>query len=112
MIFGENIALTERDSGAIDEFGNERVEYRKYPLTVSNVLVAPTSSQDLGAERPDGTVTIMTFHFPKTYIGSLKGCLIGWNGSRWEVIGDPQPYSKKSTPGMWNRPVQARLVEG
>lgn len=54
----------------------------------------------------------MTFHFPKTYIGRLKGCLIGWSARWWEVIGDPQPYSKDSTPGMWNRPVQARLVEG
>ena len=54
----------------------------------------------------------MTFHFPKTYIGQLKGCLIGWKARWWEVIGDPQPYAKDSTPGVWNRPVQARLVEG
>nr|DAK28675.1 MAG TPA: hypothetical protein [Caudoviricetes sp.] len=80
--------------------------------TLRNVLVAPYSSQDLGAERPDGDATVMTFHFPKTYIGRLKGCLIGWSARWWEVIGDPQPYSKDSTPGMWNRPVQARLVEG
>ena len=112
MIFGERIILRERDSGAIDEFGNERVEYRMYPLTVRNVLVAPSSSQDLGAERPDGDATVMTFHFPKTYIGSLKGCLIGWQGGWWEVIGNPQPYFKNSTPGVWNRPVQARLVKG
>lgn len=111
MIFGERVALMERGSGSLDEFGNERAEYGS-AQTVSNVLVAPSSSQDLGPERPDGDATIMTFHFPKTYIGSLKGCLIGWRGSWWEVIGDPRPYSKDSTPGVWNRPVQARLVEG
>lgn len=111
MIFGQNIALRNRDAGGIDEFGNERVTYRG-SLMVANVLVAPSSSQDLGPERPDGAATIMTFHFPKTYIGSLEGCLIGWSGSWWEVIGDPQPYSKDSTPGVWNRPVQARLVKG
>ena len=111
MIFGEGIILRVRQSGALDEFGNERAEYG-WVQTVSNVLVAPISSQDLGAERPDGDVTVMTFHFPKTYIGSLRGCLIGWKGSWWEVIGDPQPYSKDSTPGVWNRPVQARLVKG
>lgn len=111
MIFGDRIQLQVRRSGAIDAFGNERAEYGS-TQTVSNVLVAPASSQDLGAERPDGDATIMTFHFPKTYIGSLKGCLIGWRGQVWEVIGDPQPYSKDSTPGMWNRPVQARLVKG
>jgi hypothetical protein len=111
MIFGERIALRVRQSGALDEFGNERAEYGS-AQTVSNVLVAPTSSQDLGAERPDGDATVMTFHFPKTYIGSLSGCLIGWGQKWWEVIGDPRPYSTGSTPGVWNRPVQARLVEG
>lgn len=111
MIFGERIVLRVRQSGSVDEFGNERAEYGG-AQTLSNVLVAPSSSQDLGAERPDGDATVMTFHFPKTYVGSLKGCLIGWQGRWWEVIGDPQPYSKESTPGMWNRPVQARLVKG
>lgn len=111
MIFGERVALRDRGSGSLDEFGNERAEYQPV-RTVSNVLVAPTSSQDLGPERPDGDATIMTFHFPKTYIGSLKGSLIGWKGSWWEVIGDPRPYSTDSTPGVWNRPVQARLVKG
>lgn len=111
MIFGESVVLRDRGSGSLDEFGNESVEYR-LGITVRNVLVAPTSSQDLGPERPDGDATIMTFHFPKTYIGNLKGSLIGWRGSWWEVIGDPRPYSTDSTPGVWNRPVQARLVEG
>lgn len=111
MIFGERISLRVRQLGKNDEFGNEQAEYGR-AQTVSNVLVAPSSSQDLGAERPDGDATIMTFHFPKTYIGQLKGCLIGWSGAWWEVIGDPRPYSKDSTPGVWNRPVSARLVEG
>lgn len=111
MIFGESITLKRRYAGAVDEFGNERVEYRQ-AFSVNNVLVAPSSSQDLGPERPDGDATVMTFHFPKTYIGSLKGCLIGWKGAWWEVIGDPQPYARDSTPGVWNRPVQARLVKG
>lgn len=111
MIFGETVQLKDRRSGSLDEFGNERVAYGS-SISVRNVLVAPTSSQDLGAERPDGDATIMTFHFPKYYIGQLKGCLIGWRGSWWEVIGDPRPYSKEATPGVWNRPVQARLVEG
>lgn len=111
MIFGENVQLLVRRLGSIDEFGNETAEYMPMQ-TLRNVLVAPYSSQDLGAARPDGDATIMTFHFPKTYIGRLKGCRIGWGGSFWDVIGDPRPYSKDSTPGVWNRPVQARLVEG
>ena len=111
MIFGERVVIRGRDSGSLDEFGNERVEYWQ-GVSLHNVLVAPSSSQDLGPERPDGDATVMTFHFPKTYIGSLKGCLIGWRGRWWEVIGNPHPYSKDSTPGVWNRPVQARLVEG
>lgn len=112
MIFGETIQVKIKRSGALDEFSNMRAEYGTSSISVRNVLVAPASSQDLGAERPDGDATVMTFHFPKTYIGQLKGCLIGWRGSWWEVIGDPQSYSKDSTPGVWNRPVQARQVTG
>lgn len=112
MIFGEIVQLRNRRAGQLDEFGNERTAYSTWSISVSNVLVAPASSQDLGPERPYGDATVMTFHFPKTYIGQLKGCLIGWRGSWWEVIGDPRPYSKDATPGVWNRPVQARLVEG
>jgi hypothetical protein len=111
VIIGEAIQVKAKQSDALDEFGNGRVEYRP-GVSVYNVLVAPTSSQDLGADRPAGAATIMTFHFPKTYIGDLEGSLIGWKGSWWEVIGNPRPYSKEATPGMWNRPVQARLVEG
>lgn len=112
MIFGEPVQVISRDNDGIDEFGNARVVYRKFYVTVDNVLVAPTSSQDLGPERPEGEATIMTFHFPKTYIGDLRGCLIRWKSKRWAVIGNPQPYSEDATPGKWNRPVQARLVEG
>lgn len=112
MIFGETVQLRNWQTGSLDEFGNQRVEYRRTSISISNVLVAPASSQDLGPERPNGDATIMTFHFPKTYIGNLKGCLIGWKARWWEVIGDPQPYAADSTPGVWNRPVQARLVEG
>nr|WP_303768378.1 hypothetical protein [Schaalia odontolytica] len=111
MIFGETVQLKVRRTGSLDEFGNERAEYMP-AISLRNVLVAPSSSQDLGADRPDGDATIMTFHFPKTYIGQLKGCLIGWKARWWEVIGDPQPYAKDSTPGVWNRPAQAKLVEG
>lgn len=111
MIIGEIVNLKNRRSEADDEFGNMRIAY--YPvISVRNVLVAPASSQDLGPERPDGDATVMTFHFPKTYTGTLDGSLIWWRGSWWEVIGDPRPYSTESTPGAWNRPVQARLVQG
>lgn len=80
MIFGENVQLLVRRLGSIDEFGNETAEYMPMQ-TLRNVLVAPYSSQDLGAARPDGDATIMTFHFPKTYIGRLKGCRIGWGAA-------------------------------
>ena len=111
MIIGEAIQLKNRRTEADDEFGNMRVAYYT-AISVYNVLVARASSQDLGPERPDGDATVMTFHFPKSYTGTLDGSLIGWSGKWWEVIGDPKPYSKVSTPGVWNRPVQARLVEG
>lgn len=82
------------------------------PETVENVLVAPSSTSDLGADRPEGDRTEIELHFPKSYTSSLRGCKVLWRGDEWAVQGDPQPYAAALTPGDWDRTARAVRVDG
>ena len=100
-----------RTTSATDEHGNEAADVETYE-TVDNVLIAPTSTSDLEASRPDGVRVDMVFHFPKTYRKSLRGTHIVYNGVRYAVIGDPQTYLDELTPLEWNRAVNTEVTDG
>ena len=100
-----------RPSHATDAHGNQ-VKSNEASEQVENVLPAPVSTADLGAERPDGVRIDMVFHFPKSYTQSLKDCHIVYRGTRFRVVGNPQPYLLELTPGAWNRAVEAVEVDG
>lgn len=77
------------------------------------VLVAPGSTADLDASRPNGAQVALTLHFPKTWSGvSLKGAHVTVRGRRYRVVGDPQPYTAANTPGRFNMPVEVEAVDG
>lgn len=82
---------------------------------VEGVLVAPDETSNMVASRPDGTSTVLTLHFPKTYTASLRGCSVElpapWGGT-YRVIGDPMPYMEENTPTPWNRPVRVEVAHG
>jgi len=81
--------------------------------TVGNVLVGPSSTDDLdGSTRPEGVEVVLALHWPKTYTGSLRGKLVEVRGTQYAVVGDPQPYTAANTPGAWNRPCYLTLTEG
>lgn len=100
-----------RASVATDEHGNEIPDVETFEQ-VDNVLPAPISTTDLSESRPNGDKVDMMFHFPKTYKRSLRGAFIEYNGVRFSVIGDPQPYLDSLTPLDWDRPVEAVVVDG
>lgn len=81
--------------------------------TVGNVLVAPGSTSDIEAGRPDGVTVDLTLHFPKTYSGDLRGCEIDVPGyGRFKVIGEPKPYMGENTPTDWHMPVEVEACHG
>ncbi len=80
--------------------------------SVTGVLVAPGATADLESSRPEGARVDMTFHFPKSYTASLKGCLVTCGERAYRVIGDPQPYAEGNTPGPWGRAVECEAVDG
>lgn len=94
-----------------DAHGNSVAGERKTE-TVLGVLPAPGATSDLDAARPDGAKVDMTFHFPKGYAASLKGCLVTYGERTYKVVGDPQPYVPGSVPGKWGRAVECEACDG
>lgn len=94
---------TDRFNNAVETFDSG---------TDVDVLVAPTTTNDLDADRPDGVARRMQLHFPKTWTSSLRGCEVGIGGKRWRVVGDPWPYMAANTPGEFWMPVDVELANG
>lgn len=75
-------------------------------------LVAPSRTQDLKEERPEGTKTTLTLYFPSTYTDSLAYKRIDVRGQMYAVVGDPIAYDPNIVPGAYNRVVEVARVEG
>lgn len=111
LISGCAVEVLRRSTGAVDAHGNE-VPSEWVSEPVANVLPQPGATSDLDSSRPNGVTVSMTFHFPKTYTASLRGCLIRYGGREYPVIGDPQTYLDANCPGEWNRPVECGVCDG
>ena len=109
---GETVEVLALVTGEPDDLGNESNSWG-LPLTVSNVLVAPTSTTDLsGSIRPDGDSTTLTLYFPKSFTGALRGARVIVRGQTYEVQGEPFAYDPAITPGTRNLVVTVKRVEG
>lgn len=75
-------------------------------------LVAPSQTQDLKEERPEGIKTTLTLYFPSTYTDSLAHKRIDVRGQMYAVVGDPIAYDQNIVPGAYNRVVEVVRVEG
>ena len=111
LISGCSVEVLRRSTGAVDAHGNE-VPGEWVSEPVANVIPQPGATSDLEASRPNGVTVSMTFHFPKTYSASLRGCLVRYGGREYQVIGDPQQYLDANCPGEWNRPVECGVCDG
>lgn len=110
LIKGTSVTVSRRERTGTDRYNSpvyETVEER-----VDGVLPQPGGSSDLDASRPEGVRVAMTFHFPKSYAKSLKGCAVAYAGREYRVIGDPQPFLGADTPGEWDRAVECEAVDG
>ena len=113
MFSGETVCVLRPVASSEDTLGNTVSDW--VPEYVGNVLFEPSATSDaVDTVRPDGTSLTVTFHFPKDYTASLRGCRIARTmcSRVFSVIGDPMPYMAENTPGAWNRRVQAIEVRG
>ena len=113
MIRGETVTVNRPYENGTDRFNN--VVYGMTGESVTDVLIAPGSTDLLDASRPEGVQVSYSLHFPKTYTESLEGCSVTlpapWYGT-YKVIGDPKPYMDVNTPTRWNRPVEVEAAHG
>lgn len=86
--------------------------YAESSEVVAGVLAQPGATADLDASRPEGATVAVTFHFPRGYGKSLKGCRVSCGGREYRVVGDPQPYAEGSCPGPFSLTVEAEAVDG
>lgn len=109
---GETVIVQRREQTGTDAF-NEPI-YGWTETAVEDVLTSPGSRSDLNdSNRPDGVLVAWTLHMPKSFTGSLRGCLVKVRDDEPRaVIGDPQPYMNINTPGRWNRPVELEGSDG
>lgn len=113
MIRGVTVTVKAPVYGEPDRFGDLTKTYTE--SQVGNVLVSPGSTSLLDASRPEGARVAYTLHFPKTFTGSLEGCIVTlpspWAGD-YRVIGDPRPYIDANTPTEWHTPAEVEAAHG
>lgn len=109
MISAETVAVIETAT-AYDDLG-EPTDGGTTETEV-HVIVAPGSTADLDATRPNGATVAYTLHFPKTWTASLRGLQVRVRGQLYSVIGDPQPYTAANTPGAYWLPVEVTRADG
>jgi hypothetical protein len=95
------LQVKERDDSATDRLGNA-VEAYKDAVEVSGCLFAPTSTQDIGLQRPDGTMADATAFFPSGWADKLRRAQVSVDGERWfNVIGEPVDFPDGTLPDGW-----------
>ena len=110
LIKGAEATVLRPVEGAVDSMGEPTVSWEDE--RVENVLMSPSSADDMGADRPNGVTADVTLHFPKGYGKTLRGCKVRFRGVTYRVVGNPQPYMEENTPGDWNLPVECEVADG
>ena len=109
---GESVLLLLPGDPIEDEFG-DMINGDPVEVVVHDVLMHPGTTDDLlASNRPDGDTSIVTFHFPKTFTGSLRGAHIIHGDRIYSVIGDPIPFMAENTPTRWHMTVRAEVTDG
>lgn len=114
MIKGFTVTIHSPTAWRVDRYNN-RVPDEYEVSQVGNVLVSPGATAELDAGRPDGVSVALMLHFPKTFAGSLEGCLVDLPapfGGTYRVIGNPKPYMDANCPTAWHMPVEVEVAHG
>lgn len=75
-------------------------------------VVCSGATSDMDATRPEGVTVAYTLHFPKTYVGNLRGCSVEVRGETYDVVGDPQRTTEAATPGPFNMAAEVTRADG
>lgn len=103
-IKGITIQLMEQIKTGTDPFGNPI--YEDKPVDVENVLVSPTSSDDvINQQSLTGKVAVYTLGIPKGDTHEWEDKEVLFFGQRWRAFGFPTEGIEHMIPLDWNKKV-------
>lgn len=110
MIKGITVTLYERTQSGTDEFN--RPEYTETATTVSNVIVAPVTSDAVVNElNLSGKKLVYYLMIPKTDSHEWQNCRVSFYGEDWHVFDVAEEWISANVPGAWNRRYKVERYE-
>lgn len=110
MIRGITVTLYQKTEGDPDEFNNPT--YTEEAVAVSNVLVAPATSQEmLDTTNLYGKKAIYTMAIPKGDTHTWEDSRVSFFGEDWHVFGVPLEGIECDIPLAWNKKVTVERYE-
>lgn len=104
MIKGITITLIDKQETGKDQFG--ATIYEDVPVLVDNVLVAPTSSDDVVNQLSlTGKKAVYTLAIPKGDTHDWEDKEVEFFGQRWRTFGFPTEGIEDLIPLEWNKKV-------
>lgn len=104
MIKGIQVILYDKKEIGTDEFN--RPIYEEFPITVDNVLVAPTSADDvISTLNLTGKKAIYTLAIPKGDGRIWTDRKVKFFGEVWRTFGIPLEGIEENIPLDWNKKV-------
>lgn len=110
MIRGIPVTLYERTQSGTDAF-NAPI-YTETPVVVKNVLVTPSSDQDIiDALNLYGKHAVYELSLPKGDAHNWSDCRVDFFGQSFRVFGVGRQWIEQNVPGPWNKKVLVERYE-
>lgn len=110
MLKGITITLISKQQTSTDPFGSPI--YSDVEIEVDNVLVAPTSSDDVvNTLSLTGRKAVYTLAIPKGDTNNWENQEVWFFGERWQVFGIPTQGIETMIPLDWNKKVMVERYE-
>lgn len=110
-IVGMTVTLFERKTDGVNPLNEPIVEYA-CPVEVGNVLVAPTTAQDLLDNTSlEGAKAVYTLAIPKSDTHNWENAKVKFFGETWKVYGIPLTGMDENIPLYWNKKVVVERYE-
>ncbi len=105
-----DVILYEKVQNGVDDFNNPI--YEESPITISNVLVAPSTSNEItDSTNLYGKKAVYTLAIPKGDDHRWEDSKIVFFGKEWHSFGIPLEGMEDLIPLKWNKKVMVERYE-